>query len=184
MLINNYTLCFIVLSLFVGATPASAKKKLQLTPLEMQAIQSKEFETSKDILFASVMSVLQDAGYQIDNADLQTGFISATSASTGKTNFWEAMGGASASGNTRATAFVERLTGKAARVRLNFLNTRMTSFGYGQQSRNDRPVLDPQIYRNAWEKIDEAIFIRQSTEDPSPNKEGDNLVVPAQAPQN
>ncbi len=165
----------------VASTGAVAKKAPELTPMELQALQSKEFETSKQVLFASVVSVFQDLGYQIENASYEAGLITASSAAGTKTNFWEAMGGIRSSGNTRGTAFVETMANGSSRVRLNFLSTKVMTFGYGQQARNDKPVLDPLVYRAAWEKIDEAIFVRQGTEG-GPRKEPDrpsNLAAPA-----
>lgn len=47
----------------VSSAPALAKKQPQLTPMELQALQSHEYETSKEVLFASVVSVFQDLGY-------------------------------------------------------------------------------------------------------------------------
>lgn len=143
--------------------PALAKKKPELTPMELQALQSHEYETSKEILFASVVSVFQDLGYQLENADMGSGFITASSATRNRTGLLEAFSGTTASGNTRATAFVEAMPNGMARVRLNFLNSRSSSSRWGQQSRDDRPVLDPQTYRTAWDKIDQAVFTRSAT---------------------
>jgi hypothetical protein len=160
------SLTILALSLVLVSGAAEAKKKPQLTPMELQALQSKEFETSKETLFASVMSVFQDLGYQVDNADVQTGFITAMSATQNKTSFFEALGGMNSSGNTRATAFVEKLPNNMARVRLNFLNSKNTSGQYGRQFKDDKPILDPVVYRTAWDKIDEALFVRASLDAP------------------
>lgn len=148
-------------------TIALAKKAPALTPMEVQALQSKEFETSKDGLFTAVMTVVQDLGYQVQSADLQTGFITATSATEQKTSFLEALGGSRSSGNTRLTAFIQALPNKMARVRLNFLVSKTTSSAYGQSNQNERPILDPVTYRNAWDKIDEALFVLRSMEAPA-----------------
>ena len=55
-------------------------QKPPMTPLEIQSIQTREFESPKKIVFASVVSVFQDLGYTIKGADLNTGFINAESA--------------------------------------------------------------------------------------------------------
>lgn len=147
--------------------PALAKKKPEMTPMELQALQSHEYETSKEVLFASVVSVFQDLGYQLENADMPSGFITASSATKNKTNLLEAFAGQRSSGNTRATAFVEGMPNGMARVRLNFLNSKSSSSAYGQQSKNDKPILDPQTYKIAWDKVDEAIFVRNATNAPA-----------------
>ena len=158
---------FIIAALFVASVsvvPAEAKKAPQMTPLEMQALQSREFETSKDNLFGAVMTVLQDLGYQVQTADVQTGFITAISATQNKTNFLEAFGGSRSSGNTKITTFLQSLPNGSTRVRLNFLNTKITSSAYGQSAQNDKPILDATVYNTAWDKIDEALFVMGALE--------------------
>lgn len=162
MVIKNLSYIFASL-LIVTSVSASAKKKPQLTSMELQALQSKEFETTKEILFASVVSVFQDLGYQLESADMGSGFITASSATTNKTSFFEALASSRSSGSTRATAFVEGMPNGTARVRLNFLNSKVSSSAYGQSNKNDKPVLDSLTYSTAWDKIDEAIFVRNAT---------------------
>lgn len=149
---------------------AFAKKPPEMTPLQLQALQSKEFETTKDKLFDAVMTVVQDIGYQVQSADLQTGFITAMSATEQKTNIFEAFGGGSSTANTRMTAFVQNLPNGMARVRLNFLVSKTSQSMYGQSNQKDKPVLDAAIYNNAWDKIDEALFVMGALE-PSKNKD-------------
>lgn len=144
------------------SSPVSAKKKPEMTPMEIQALQSHEFETTKEILFASVVSVFQDLGYQLENADMPSGFITASSPNKNKTSFLDALSYQQASGNTRATAFVEAFPNGTARVRLNFLNSKSTSGRWGS-TKDDKSILDPQTYKVAWDKIDEAVFTRTAT---------------------
>ena len=40
----------------LSGVPLEAKKKPEMTPMELQAMQSHEYETTKEILFASVIS--------------------------------------------------------------------------------------------------------------------------------
>ena len=147
----------------LSGTPVEAKKKPEMTSLELQALQSHEYETTKEILFASVVSVFQDLGYQLSNADLPSGFITASSPMKNKTSFWDALGSSKGSGNTKVTAFVEQMPGGRARVRLNFVNSKTTSGIWGGSSAEDKPILDPMTYKVAWDKIDEAVFTRTAT---------------------
>lgn len=164
----------------VGATAADAKKKPELTPMELQALQSHEYETTKEVLFASVVSVLQDLGYQLANADMGSGFITAASPMKNKTGFLDVLAKQTGSGNTKVTAFVEQMPGGTARVRLNFLNSKMTSGMWGSSSAEDRPILDQQTYKVAWDKIDEAVFTRTATKAvASPSTPADKTAAPA-----
>src|SRR5262245_37701719 len=117
--------------LVVGCATAPAQ---QPTSLQIQAFQTKEFENPEFVVFSSVLSVFQDLGYIIESADRATGFITAGSPTSNKTGFWEAMGGVSSSGQTRATAFVEEVRPGFTSVRLNFLNTKKQSSLYGQSN--------------------------------------------------
>jgi hypothetical protein len=171
----------------VSATPGLAKKKPELTPMELQALQSHEYETTKEILFASVVSVFQDLGYQLENADMGSGFVTASSATKNKTGFLDILAKQSSSGNTRATAFVEAMPNGMARVRLNFLDSKVSSSMWGQSSKNDKPILDAQTYKVAWDKIDEAIFVRNATgavNKASASTGGANVPAAAGAPKN
>lgn len=168
-----------ILLLAVATLPGSAeaKKTPPLTPLELQALQSREFETSKENLFGAVMTVIQDLGYQVQSADLQTGFVTATSATQNKTSVWEALGGVSSSGSTKITAFIMSLPNSRTKVRLNFLSTKLMSSSYGQTSQQDAPILDAKIYTNAWDKIDEALFVMGALEAPTNGKTSTPVVV-------
>jgi hypothetical protein len=162
-----------------AAVPATAKKKPEMTPLELQALQSREFETGKENLFNAVMTVVQDLGYQVQSADMQTGFITALSAAEQKTNFFEALGGGRSTAVTKMTAFVQAMPSGMSRVRLNFMVSKSSSTLYGQSSQQDKPILDPLTYRSAWEKIDEALFVAGALE-PS-KKESAPAAIPAPA---
>lgn len=148
------------------AAPPPAPER---TSLEIQAIQAKTFETSMPTAFRSVVSVLQDLGYVIQSANLETGFITAQSPTKehGKSGFeiiGILLGGASANvrkeGKTYVTASVESFGNNQARVRLNFVDKTFRSATFGQQATDETPILDPKVYEKVFDKIGEAIFIR------------------------
>jgi hypothetical protein len=148
---------FILLCSVIFAGCAQNQKP-SLTPLEIQSLQTREYEHPKDIVFASVMSVFQDIGYTIKSASKDTGLITAESAaeSDSASKFWL---GISSVSQTNATAFVEEVAG-VTRVRLSFVTTNKKSYGYGQTDRQDVPILDAKAYQNAFERISNAIFVR------------------------
>ena len=144
-------------SVLVTGCMATAKKPA-MTPLQIQSLQSREYESKKDIVFPSIISVFQDIGYTISNADIQTGLISAESSSQSDfmSKFWLGMTKVS---QTKATAFVEQI-GDKTRARLNFVEIKKSSSGWGQSDREDTPLLDSKLYENAFNKIENAIFMR------------------------
>jgi len=163
-----YLACATALAVGVAASPAFAGKKEELTPMQIQAMQQKEFEAPKATLFASVIDVLQDLGYTVGSADMNTGFITAESATVNKTSMFDAfVTNSTGSGNTRATAFIEQMPSGNTRVRLNFVASKSLSSRWGQNSRQDTPILDPTVYQRAFEKVDEAMFVRSASNGPA-----------------
>ncbi len=138
----------------------------QKTSLEIQAVQAKSFEADKGVAFKSVLSVMQDLGYVVSLASLETGFITAESPTKRDTSggavFAQIMSGVRTEGKTVVTASVEEFSNTSTRVRLNFVNKQFRSSQMGQTASDDAPIQDPKVYENAFEKISEAIFIRKA----------------------
>jgi hypothetical protein len=147
------------LSLLAGCASNNAPK---MTPLEIQSIQSREFEAKKEIVFPSVVSVFQDLGYTIANADIASGLISAESATQSDVAY-QIFLGTTLTQQTKATGFVEQI-GSKTKVRLNFVAVSQTSSGYGQNNRRDTPIMDAKIYETAFEKVQSAIFLRKNSQ--------------------
>ena len=140
---------------------ASNSSAPEMTPLEIQSMQSRSFEHPKEVVFRSVISVFQDLGYTLQDADMSTGLISAESAADSD-RWFQAWTGTSKVGHTRASAFVEQI-GNDTRVRLSFVEVEKTSSAWGRDDRNDTPILESGVYQNAFERIDNAIFVRSSS---------------------
>ena len=139
----------------------TTKPTVNLTPLEMQSMQSRSYDTGKEIVFPSVMSVFQDLGYTINSADIETGLITAesTAESDKMMKFWL---GVTKVSQTKANAFIEEI-GSETKVRINFVVTKKKSSWYGQEDREDDQILSPEPYQNAFEKIENAIFLRNNS---------------------
>lgn len=127
------------------------------TSLELQAFQTKEFDTSKAVAFASTLSVFQDLGYIIESGDLESGLI------TGKSPTSRGMvfGGATQEFR-KATGFVETIGKNVTRIRVNFVDNVIASSGYGQTQRVDTPIEEPKLYQEVFNKIEKAIFVRKN----------------------
>jgi len=126
------------------ASPASvyAKDKTPpMTPLQIQSMQTHEFEGNKEEVFASVMSVLQDSGYRIENADLPTGLIAGVGSSKGKLTYNLLFGFGKSKKSPIVSAYIEKF-GPMVRVRLNFVMAKVKSTAYGSQPQDEEPVLD------------------------------------------
>jgi len=134
-------------------------KQSTKSPLELQAIQSKEFETSKKIAFAATLSVFQDLGYTVSSANLDTGLITAKSPT--KQDFVPFVGQRMT--DVKATAFVEEIVPNRTKIRLNYVNNTQTSGGKGQRGEREFPIEAPEMYQDTFAKIQQGIFVRKNT---------------------
>lgn len=132
--------------------------KATKTALELQAIQTKEFETSKKIGFAATLSVFQDLGYVVGAASYETGLINGKSPTN--TSFVPFVG--QVMKDVKATAFIEEITPGRTKIRLNFVDSTQSSSGYGMRGETDVPIEDGKIYQDAFNKIQQGIFVRKN----------------------
>lgn len=147
---------------FVLASPAAlAKKQPELSPLAIQQMQTRDFEFDKSIVFSSVMTVLQDSGYRIGSADKETGLITGTASTSGKTTWMPFVGFGRSKKTPVVSAFIEEIGPKFTKVRLNFVMTKASSNGFGS-NQDEEPILDQSVYQQAFEKVDQAIFVRSA----------------------
>ncbi len=149
----------IILLLAFVVTGCETVPKSTKTPLEIQAIQSKEFETSKKVAFAATLSVLQDMGYITDSASFETGLITAKSPMTNK--FKPFVG--QVMSVIKVTAFIEEITTGRTKVRANLLDSRYVQNKYGRRE-EERPVETPDTYQDFFAKVQQGIFVRKNTQ--------------------
>jgi len=153
---------YVILGLIIAMMAACASSpSTQMTPMEIQALQTREYETNKHIAFASTLTVFQDLGYIIESADESTGFITASSPTDTKMNWWT---WAQDSKTTRVTSFVEELRQNYTRVRVTFVNSTSSSSSYGQYSEKDTVILVAGPYEAVFNRVGNEIFVRKSTQ--------------------
>lgn len=150
---------WLMLAIVVAVAGCEAMPKQTKSALELQSIQSKEFETSKKIAFAATLSVFQDLGYTVSSANLDTGLITAKSPT--KQDFQLFVG--QRMQDIKATAFVEEIVSNRTKIRLNFVNSTQTSSGYGMKGEHELPIEAPEMYQDTFAKIQQGIFVRKNT---------------------
>lgn len=158
------TSALVAVILVFGAPVVSAKDK-KSSGLELQQIQSRDFDANYDAVFPSVITVLQDAGYRIQSADKSSGLVTGVASTKSKLSY--GFGGWGKKKKTPVvSAFIEPRGSAAARVRLSFVMAKTKSTQYGMNSADENAILDPVIYQDAFEKISQAIFVRTSMDGP------------------
>lgn len=147
----------------VSLAGSAAAKEQKPSGLALQQIQAKDFEVPKDVTFPSVMSVLQDEGYRINDADLETGLITATASSKTKVSYNLFVGFGTKKKTPMVSAYIENRGKSNSRVRLSFVMAKLKNGILA----DEEPILDTQVYQDAFEKINQAVFLRVSLDAPA-----------------
>lgn len=151
---------WIILGVLLVLGGCETMPKTTKTALELQSIQSKEFEANKKVAFAATLSVFQDVGYTVSTANLDTGLITAKSPT--KAGFVLFVG--QTMEDIKATAFVEEIVSNRTKVRINLVSSKETSSGYGMKGGYELPIEKPEIYQDIFAKIQQGIFVRKNTQ--------------------
>lgn len=124
-----------------------------MSPQQVRAMQMRSFEsTSYENVFRSLKTVLQDEGYVIKNQDMAGGLI------VGSIQKTDSMSGF----NMVFNAGKNYRTGESYEVSVNLekigktVETRMTiqkMDSYSMGGTQGNPILDPETYKNIYEKV-------------------------------
>ncbi|HXG81896.1 MAG TPA: hypothetical protein VNJ05_08860 [Sphingomicrobium sp.] len=155
-----------VATVAIMSCPAEAKKQPQVTGLALQQIQARDYEATKAVTFPSVMTVLQDSGYRIQAADKDTGLITATASTKSKLTWAPFVGFGRSKKTPVVSAYIED-RGAGSRIRLSFVMAKVKANAYGTSLSDEEPITDPATYRDAFERIEKEIFVRQALSAPA-----------------
>jgi tRNA/tmRNA/rRNA uracil-C5-methylase (TrmA/RlmC/RlmD family) len=152
---------------FAFVAPTYAKKVVAPSALELQQLQTREFEGTKDQVFGSVMSVLQDSGYRIQAADKDTGLVTGISSTKSKMTYNLFIGFGRSKKSPVVTAFIEDTAPGKVRVRLSFVMAKVKSNVYGSGAQDEEPIYDATVYQQAFEQIGQTLFVRKGMNAPA-----------------
>lgn len=160
--IKLFSTIFILSIILIGCSMGKSKSP-SMTPLEIQTMQTRTYESNYSLTFNSVMSVFQDLGFTVEIADKDSGLIKSSGTTESSGFLYEFFTGYSATSQTVATATIEQI-GNQVSVRLSFTQIDKDSSWYGKEDREDTQILDFKIYQSAFEKIENAIFYRENAQ--------------------
>lgn len=161
MKVRHMLLAVAAVGLTVSPQAGFAKKKLQMSALQVQEMQTKDLEADKTTAFSAVMTVLQNSGYRIGAADRETGLITGVASTNTKMTWLPFVGFGKSKKTPVVSAFIEDISPSITKVRLSFVMTKASVNGFGG-GEDEEPILDAAIYQDAFEKIEQAVFVRQS----------------------
>ena len=173
---------------FSGCASLSAPEP-QLTPLQIQTMQTRTYAATKRQAFDAVMTAFQDSGYTIETSNYRSGYIRAKGLSHSTTydnyepsdsddsndkhsgKFVDILLDAIVNGDKNesgseavtstlvANAYVTKAAGQKSKIRLNYIKRKVTSSGHGQQSEDDKRILKANTYQKTFNQIAQAMFV-------------------------
>lgn len=107
--------------------------------LELRSYQVKKYSQTKNIIARSVISTLQDFGFIVDKADMETGTVTATKLAEGAV--------------MTITIVIREKTKNESTVRVNAQ--------FASSAEMPKAVDDPETYEAFFTALDKAIFLEQ-----------------------
>ncbi|MDR0715356.1 MAG: hypothetical protein LBF25_01030 [Puniceicoccales bacterium] len=130
-------------------------------------MQTREFDCSYKIAFASVVSVFHDLGYSIKTSDRKSGIITAQSTiSSSRRPLIETMLGEESDISHMSyvvvDAQVEEMSDGKCCIRVSFVRHWKDVRSTGAFSEGSKHVVNPEYYKDFFAKVDKNIFVKQN----------------------
>ena len=129
----------------------------ELSSVEMQALQTREFEATEDQVFSAIIATFQDCGYIVSSADRSTGLVLGKTTSATKMYF---------DFNTveydKASAFVEKVAEGRVKVRVSIVRYMLMSYATGRKGEKESVRTKPEYYQKIFDKITQSLFLKKN----------------------
>lgn len=142
-----------VFSLFI--LTSCATKMVTKSPQEVKMMTTRQFETNKDLVFKSVMSLLQAESYLIQDANDKVGLIKASKRLQNKNaGVQRFLLGFSKDANTsKVSVYMEEFNSNLTEVKITIYegseSTKVGGWGQTSKESDEKMVYEPQVY-NQW----------------------------------
>jgi len=137
----------------------------RLTPTEMKAISTKQFESNYDVVFRSVISLLQSEGALVEDTDRETGLIKAVKRIEKK-----AFGYSENASISKIGFYIDAINDELTEVKLTIYEgtskkTAAWASSYGQQQTQNKEAIvqDPVVYQTWFNNLRAEIERRKAT---------------------
>ena len=130
-----------------------ATKMITKSPTEVKMMTTKQFEVDRELIFKSVMSLLQSESYIIDRADKETGLINASKRIENKNaaaqRFW--VGTAKDANTSKAMFYIEGVNDSLTEVKITMYegaeSSRNGYWGQVNKDTKEQMIYEPKVYQ-------------------------------------
>ncbi len=131
----------------------------QISAVELEALQTREYEADYTQAFAAAIGAFQSYGYVIQSADRETGLLIAKTTSDATL---DALTGLTRVEYDKATAFLEQVAQGRVKIRVSIVKYVSAKSAYGGGGEKEAMRTKPDVYRNIFNKIDQALFLKKN----------------------
>lgn len=158
----------ITLLIVVAVLSSCATQMVTRTPAEVKMMTTKQFESGQDLVFKSVISLLQSESYMVERADRETGLINANKRIENKKaasqRFWT---GTSKDANTsKAMFYVEAINDEVCEVKITLYEGAETStngyWGTANKQNKEQMIYEPRVYQEWFSSLQAEIERRKA----------------------
>lgn len=145
-----------------------ATQMVTKSPAEVKMMTTKQFESEQDLVFKSIISLLQSESYMVDRADKETGLINASKRIENKNaasqRFWS---GTSKDANTsKAMFYVEGVNNDVTEVKITMYEgaevSRNGYWGQVNKENKEQMIYEPRIYQEWFQSLQAEIERRKA----------------------
>lgn len=130
----------------------------KVSDLELQQMQTREFDATIEQAFSATISTFQNYGYLIQSADKSTGMVIAKTSSKASI---DSFVGLVKTEYDKATAFIEQIAKDRVRIRVSIVKY-VTASKMGYNGEKEAPRTNPQVYEDMFTKIQESLFLKKN----------------------
>lgn len=158
----------ITLLIAVALLSSCATQMVTRTPTEVKMMTTKQFDSGHDLVFKSIISLLQSESYMVERADKETGLINANKRIENKNaasqRFWT---GTSKDANTsKAMFYVEGVNDEVTEVKISMYEGAETSrngyWGQVNKENKEQMIYEPRVYQEWFQSLQAEIERRKA----------------------
>lgn len=159
----------IILSLCIALLFSScATQMVTKSPAEVKMMTTKQYESDHDLVFKSVISLLQSESYIVDRADKETGLINGSKRIENKNAAMQRfLVGTSKDANTSKVMFyIEAINNDVCEVKITLYEGSETSsngyWGTVNKQNNEQMIYEPRVYQEWFSSLQAEIERRKA----------------------
>lgn len=145
-----------------------ATQMITKSPVEVRMMTTKQFESDQDMVFKSIISLLQSESYIVDQADKETGLINASkrieNQNAAAQRFW--LGVSKDANTSKAMFYVEEINDSVTEVKISMYEGSESSqngyWGQVNKSNKEQMIYEPKIYQEWFMSLQAEIERRKA----------------------